>query len=700
VPYDHDTPFTERWPEGWPPLDRITDAHIEPAVHAVIAERAAALATVRDSGLAPSFADVVAIERAHTPVRRVEQVWSVLLTCSGTPARHELAAVVAPLLAEAEADVWLDPHLYARVAAVHARRTELGLDQEDAALLNRIHHQFLRAGAHLDERARHDLRALATREATLRATIEARLSSGLQAAAVHLTTRAELAGLDPDTIDRAATAAAERGLDGWLLTLSGPAEQPVLEHLDDPAVRRRVHEASITRCSRGDEHDTHALVLELVRVRATRARLLGYPHHLAYTNAGLAGRAARLAQAVPTLLRDLVPVAAHAALAEDAALGVTDAAPWDRPYLAARARTGQQGQEQNQAPDVDLRDYLPLTAVLDGAQALIHTLHGIQFRDRPDLPVHEPDAGVWQAVDHDGRVLGLVLLDLHRRPGKRPGAWATEMVAQSHLDGQRAVVALSLNLPPTTPNGRPVLLTLAEAARLWHELGHVVHAMVSEVRYPDDSGFAQVPRVVVEAPSVVQEMWARQPDILAGYARHHRTGAPLPAAAAARLADSQHGGARQLAVDAASYVLDQACHTITADQDIPNLAEFQRRVLADAGLAHVQPRYPVSFFRHILTGDYDAQYGSYTVSDVLSAQLHTTFAALGGPSRAVGDQLRPTLATGATDPDQYLDLVGGRLDPRPLLARLGLTGPAAAQGRSGDVGCPLEPNSTVLLGWG
>ncbi|WP_367139417.1 M3 family metallopeptidase [Saccharothrix sp. HUAS TT1] len=650
------TPLLGPWPDGWPPLDRITDQDVETAVRAAVAARAAALAEIRDDPRPPAFADVTAIELAHAAVWPARQVWSVLLKTAGTPERHALDAVITPLLADSDAAAWLDPALYARVAAVHGRRDELGLDHEDRLLLERVHKGFRRAGAHLGDRDRAVLRTLTGREAELETAIEARLAIGLDDAAVHVTDRAELAGLDDDEVADAARAADRRGLDGWLLTLAAPAVQPILARLENPALRRRVHAASVGRCSHGDG-DTRGLVLELFRLRARRARLLGYRHH---ADLVLTGQTAGSVEAVRDLLRELVPHAVRLAAAEDAALpaGPGPVAPWDRPFLARHAPDS----AGNGAARIDVREYLPLTAVLDGVRSLVRDLFEVRLRDRVGLPAHVPATRVWEAVDAGDRTLGLILLDLHRRPGKRAGAWTTEMTAQSRLLRQRAVVCVSMNLPAPRPDGE-VLLTPDQAATVWHEIGgHAVHAMLSQVRYPADSGFSRLPRDVVEAASVVMEMWALDPALLAGYARHHLTGAPLPAEALAGPGGARCGVGHRLLQDLATSLLDLAWHSIGPDDAIDSVEAFERQVLADAGLAGtgVPPRYLTAFFRHVLVGGYDARYYSYTWCDVLAALLHK--------EDKSGARLRELMTLGALAADRF-----PAPDPTAFLRRLGIT---------------------------
>ncbi|GAA1281689.1 M3 family metallopeptidase [Saccharothrix xinjiangensis] len=656
------------WPSGWPPLHLVADHHVEPAVRAAVEARAAALAAVRDSPALPTFDDVQAIELAHDRLWPIRQAWSVLLKTRSTDARRAVDAVVAPLLADADAAAWLDSALAARVADVHGRRHELGLEHEDLHLVERLHRRFRRAGAHLDPPGRDRLHALTVREAELETAIEARLTSGQDAAAVHVTDPAELAGLDEVDLARAAEAAAEHGLPGWLLTLTGATVQPVLAHLEDADLRRRVHHASTDRCSRGDAHDTRALVVELLRIRAERAGLLGYAHHADYV---LDVQTAGTVGAVRTLLHELAPHAVRLVAAEDAALGAGGpVAPWDRPRLAHQAHHPGDG-----TAEVDVRDYLSLNTVLDGVCNTLVDLFDLRFRPRPDLTPPVPDAWVWEAVDDDGQYLGLVLVDPHRRPGKRAGAWTTELVAQSRLLRRRGAVALCLNLP--RPDARlhgDVLLTPDQAVQVWHEMGHVAHAMLSDVHYPGDAGHARLPRDVVEVPAVVQEMWALDPDVLRDYARHHTTREPIPADLADRLGGARHGTGYRLHEDVAASLVDLALHSLTPDQ-VPEatcLEEHAQRVLADAGLADGVPlRYPVPIFRHIWVGGYDARYYAYTWSDVLSARIHARLGDIG----TAGDRLRAVLARGSAEPELYLELAGGRPDPDALLARLGARSP-------------------------
>ncbi|MGI5507414.1 M3 family metallopeptidase [Lentzea sp. CA-135723] len=662
---DPANPFADQdyWRSGWPPLDRITDEHVVEALTAAIADRAAVLASVRDAARPPVFDDVLEIERAHDLLWPIQQAWSVLLKTAGNPDRHQLNETLAPLRADADAAAWLDAGLAARVAELHDRRDELGLglDEQDLALLDRVHQGFRQAGAHLSSDDRETLRELDGQQARLQAEIERRLGSGLAAAAVHVIDRAELAGLDDAEIADAATAAADRGLAGWLITQSGASVPDVLARLHDAGLRRRVYDAASAHGSSG-EHDTRHLVVDLLRLRARRARLLGYSTHAELVHAELT--AGSLAT-VRGLLHQLAPVAARLAATEDAALGLDGPVPpWDRPLLTARTTsTGGDGQVDPR----EYREYLALDTVLAGVTDLIDSRFGVRFHVRADLRPHVPHAWVWQATDTIGRHLGLVLVDLHRRPGKRAGAWTTELVAQSSRRGRRPVVSLCANLPGaetgTAPNGQ-VLLSPGQAAQLWHEMGHVVHAMLSEVRHPGDAGHASLPRDVIEVTSVVFEHWALDPAVLPGYARHHITGDPIPDALVAQLAATRPGAGVRLVEDVAASLVDLALHDLAPDQ-IPATDDLDRsaaRVLADAGLddTTVPLRYPIAAFRHITVGGYDCRYNSYLLGDILAAQIDKWDECV--------SWMRETMALGALGADRF-----PLPDPAPFLASLGVT---------------------------
>ncbi|KOV84654.1 M3 family metallopeptidase [Nocardia sp. NRRL S-836] len=660
---DQDNPFAypDAWLSGWPPFDRITDQHLSAAVTAGIEIRAAALAAVRDAPHPPVFDDVVEIERAHDLLWPIRQAWSVLLKTAGSAERDELNKTISALLADADAAAWLDADLAARVGDLHGRRAELGLDAQDLALLDRVHDDFQLAGAHLPADARETLRELRGREARLQAEIERRLGSGLAAAAVHVTDRAGLAGLDDAEIADAATAAHSRGLAGWLITQPGTSVPDVLDRLHDEGLRRRVYDAAVSRCSTGDDHDTRQHMVDLLRVRAHHARLLGRATHAELV---LARQTAGSVQAVHDLLHPLAPVAARLVAAEDAALRADGPVqPWDRPLLTARLTSTTAAGDGLGDP----REYLSLGTVLTGVTDLIAGRFDIHFHERRDLRPHVPNAWVWQATDSTGRHLGLVLVDLHRRTGKRGGAWTTELVAQSGRTGRRPVVALCLNLPGTGSSVGPadeVLLSPEQAATLWHEMGHVTHAMLSDVRHPGDAGHASLPRDVVEVFSVIFEHWALDPAVLPGYARHYATGDPIPAALVARLAQTRPGAGVRLLEDVAASLVDLALHDLAPD-DIPAadaLAAFADRVLADAGLGGttVPLRYPLPAWRHITVGGYSARYVAYLRGDILAAQI------------AQQDECVPwmkeTMALGALAADRF-----PIPDPVPFLASLGVT---------------------------
>jgi peptidyl-dipeptidase Dcp len=459
------------------------------------------------------------------------------------------------------------------------------------------------------------------------------------------------------------------------LPLVLPTGQPVLASLRDRELREQVYRASTGRGALGDDHDTRDTVLRMATLRAERARLLGHPNHSAYR---VADATAGTVEAVATLLADLAPPAvanADREAAELAALAGHEIAPWDWAFYTDRLK--------RQRYDLDaatLRPYLELERVIhDGVFHAAGALYGITFSERHDLPTYHPDVRVWEVFDDGGdgagTPLGLFGLDPYARESKRGGAWMNELVGQSGLRGTRPVVMNTLNITKPAP-GEPTLLSIDEVRTLFHEFGHALHGLFSSVRYPTFSG-TSVPRDFVEFPSQVNEMWLEAPEILSRYARHHRTGEPMPAELLERLrAGRDHGQGFATTEYLAASLLDQAWHTLDTDSaaGVTEVLGFEAEVLTKAGVAHplVPPRYRSAYFNHVFGGGYSASYYSYIWSEVLDADTVEWFTEHGGLRRDNGDRFRRELLSrgGAVDPMEAYRAFRGR-DPEvgPLLAR-------------------------------
>ncbi|WP_232661025.1 M3 family metallopeptidase [Pseudonocardia sp. TRM90224] len=661
-------------PFAFPDFDAIREEHFAPAFTAGMAEQRAEVDAITSRREAPTFENtIVALERSGRRLSRVSSVFFTLVGSCSTPGIRAVEAEVAPQLAAHSDAIMLDPALFARIDELHEKRADLDLDPESLRLLERRHRDAVRAGALLGPADQERLRELNAELSALSTAFGAKLQAEANDAAVHVENTALLDGLAPDAVSAAAQAAQARGLPGHLITLVLPTAQPALAALTNRELRERLHTASVTRGARGNEHDTRETVLRMVALRAERARLLGHPHHASWVvEIGTAGTV----DAVDAMLGKLAPVAAANARAE--ADELAEAAghpiePWDRALHAERLR------RERFTLDADmLRPYLELERVLhDGVFFAAERLYGLYFNERDDLTCYHPDARVFDVFREDEHI-GLFVADFYARDSKRGGAWMNSFVTQSHLLGTRPVVLNTLNIPRPA-DGEPTLLSIDSVRTIFHEFGHALHGLLSEVRYPTFAGTG-VPRDFVEFPSQVNEMWLEHPEVLKNYARHHVTGQHLPAELVERLAASRRFGEGFATTEyLAASLLDQAWHRITTDDTVTDVEQFEADAIATAGVAvpTAPPRYRTTYFNHAFASNYSANYYSYIWSEVLDADTVEWFTKNGGLTRANGETFRRELLSrgGSVDPMEAYRAFRGR-DPEigPLLTRRGLTG--------------------------
>ncbi|MGQ0573911.1 MAG: M3 family metallopeptidase [Pseudonocardia sp.] len=670
-------PFREpsSLPHRYPDLAAIREEHFGPAFDEAMARHRAEVDAITADPGPPTFANTLeALERAGAMLRRVSAVFFTLVGSASTPGIRQIEAEVAPRLSAHRDAIVLDPALFARVDALHAARHDLGLDPESLRLLEERHRAAVRAGARLDPAQQERVRVLNAELSTLATEFGNRLLAEANDSAVLVTDPARLDGLAPDAVAAAARAATERGHDGaYLLPMVLPTGQPVLASLTDRALREQVHRASTARNARGNDHDTRGIVTRIAALRAERAALLGHPHHASWVaEDSTAVTTARIDE----LLARLVPPAVRNAEAEAADLAAAAGhpiEPWDRALHAERVR------RDRFAVDADaLRGWFELERVLhDGVFFAAHRLYGLRFTERHDLPTHHPTVRTFDVSDDDGPV-GLLVYDLFARESKRGGAWMNSFAGQSRLLDQRPIVLNTLNLAaPETDAPGPVLLGLDEVRTLFHEFGHALHGLLSDVRYPSFSG-TSVPRDFVEFPSQVNEMWLLHPEVLARYARHHETGEPIPADLVAKLADARRFGEGFATTEyLAAALLDQAWHRLAPGTEVADVEEFESGALAAAGIdvPTVPPRYRSAYFNHVFGGGYSAGYYSYVWAEVLDADAVEWFTERGGLCRANGEVFRRELLArgGSVDPMAAYRAFRGR-DPEigPLLQRRGL----------------------------
>lgn len=668
-------------PFGYPAFDRVRDSHYAPAFSQGMAEHLREVEAIANNPSEPTFENtLVALERSGQLLGRVQRLFFNLVGAHGNDALRAVEKEMAPKLAAHSDAIRLNPALFARVDRLHARLDQLGLDPESRRLLDRTHRDFVRSGARLGETEKTRLKALNAEIATLQTSFAQNVLKETNASAVVVDRREDLAGLTPAEIATAAAAAKAAGQEGkFALRLINTSGQPPLGSLENRAVRERLHQSSLARGSRGGEFDNRAVITRLARLRAERAALLGYPNHAAYQ---LEEQTAGNVTAVNKLLSDLAPAAVANARREAADMqrllereqpGAALAA-WDWDFYAEKVR-----RERYAFDEAQLKPYLEMDRVLrDGVFFAATRLFGITFRERRDLPVYEPTVRVFDVFEADGTPLAIFLADLYARPSKRGGAWMNSYVDQSGLLGTRPVVANHMNIP-RPPDGEPTLLTFDEVNTLFHEFGHALHGMFSAVRYPRFAG-TRVPRDFVEFPSQVNEMWMTWPEVLRHYARHHRTGEPMPKELVEKvLAARKFNQGFATTEYLAASLLDQAWHQLDARQ-VPaaeGALEFEATTLRRAGVdfAPVPPRYRSTYFSHIFTSGYSAGYYSYLWSEVLDADTVEWFKANGGLTRENGDRFRRMLLSrgGSTDAmELYRGFRGGDPDVKHLLERRGL----------------------------
>lgn len=664
---------------GLPDFAHISPTDYRDAVTAAMLSQRRALATLADAsqGQLDPGRVIDAWERAGLDLRRSLSALFTQKNAESTPELDALHTQLAPQLAAHADAIHMDPRLYKILTRLEQGSQDgtISLDPEQAWWLHRQVTDFRRAGAQLGATEQSRLTTINRELATLSARYDELVIVGRNAAAVHLTDPADLAGLTDAQTAQAAQAASDKGLDGWLLELVNTTQQEWLTRLARREVRRRLFEASIDRGTTGPA-DTRELIERIARLRAERAQLLGYPSHAEYVAAdacagdesNVRALLGRMTQVSRRLL-DRDATAYRAAFAELAP--GQELAPWDWQYVAAHQRA------RIAVDDEEVRPYLEFDRVLrDGVLAAAKALYGIGVRPRPDLRGYTADCRVFDVLEEDGTLLGLLIVDPYARPSKQGGAWMTQLADGETLTGQLPVVTLNTNVPRPVAD-QPALLTWDQVITMFHEFGHCLHGLFARPRYPSRSG-ANGPIDYIEFPSQVNEHWAWQPQFIAGFARHHRTGEPIPTELVERLRASAGFDTGYSSFETvAAQQLDQVWHTTPADHlptDPGQVAAFEAAALASRDVADdlVPPRYHSTYFSHIWGNGYAAAYYAYLWAEVMDADTCAWFDTNGGATRTNGDRFRhEVLAHGdAVDVmDAYRRFRGADPDVAHLVAR-------------------------------
>jgi peptidyl-dipeptidase Dcp len=665
-----------------PEFNRIQDGDYQPAIDAGIAQKLRETEAIANAPAPPTFENtLVAMERSGQLLDRVMSVFNAVTGANTNPGLQKIQDYETPRLAALHDSIYLNEKLWKRVESIYNEREKLHLQPEDQRLIWYYHQQFIHAGAMLAEPEKAKLKELNQAESILSNQFINQLLAATKAGAFSTTDKSALAGLNPSQMAAAAQAAANRHEQGWVLPLQNTTQQPELAFLSDRATRKALFEESWNRAERGGPNDTRETIARLARVRAEKAKLLGYPNYAAWK---LSDQMAKTPQTALDFMNALVPAATEKAREEAKELQAMihpthpeDGAgfqlqPWDWEYYSEQVRKAKYDLDESQ-----VRPYFELNNVLEnGVFYAAHLLYGITFQERKDIPVYAPDVRVFEVFDADGKPLSLFYCDYFKRDNKNGGAWMDSFVGQSKLLGTLPVIYNVANFTKPAP-GEPALISFDDVTTMFHEFGHALHGMFSDTEYPSLSG-TSVPRDFVELPSQFNEHWALYPQVFHHYARNYTTGEPMPAELEAKLrkaAKFNQGYALTELLAAAE--LDMQWHTLPADAPLQDPDAFQREALEHThlNLHTVPPRYRSSYFMHIWGNGYAAGYYAYLWSEMLDDNAFQWFESHGGPTRANGQRFREMILSRGNTEDlnrMYDTWLGGKPTIEPMLKNRGL----------------------------
>ena len=639
-------PFAQRSALDYelPPFALIKEEHYLPAFYEGCTQQLAEVQAILDTPGAATFENtIVALEKSGQMLMRTLLVFFNKSSSDTNDAMDKIEEEMAPKLAAHQDAINLNPALYARIKSLYDNRESIGLNTEDAWLLERYYKDLIHAGAHLSESERDRLKELNEELSKLETQFSKNVLADTNDLAVLVDTIEELDGLSENEIESAAAAAKDRGHEGkWLIGMVNFSGNPVLDSLTNRALRKKIMQDSLLKGNRANENDNKPVILKVVKLRAERAKLFGKNTHAEHV---IAVQTAEHPDNVHAMLRKIAPAAVRNAGAEAQDLkksAGTEIESWDWGFYTEQVRL-----EKYNIDTTKMRPYFELESVLkNGIFFAANKLFGISFKERPDLVTYHPEARAFEVLNEDGSKLGLFIGDFYTRDSKRGGAWMNNLVDQNFLFNQLPVVVNNLNIPKP-PAGKPTLLTFSETTTLFHEFGHALHGLLSQVKYPRVSG-TSVQRDFVEFPSQVNEMWILWPEVVENYARHFETGEKLPQEwidnlDAASTFNEGHATTSYLA----AAILDLAWHSLTAEEaaKVTDVEAFEAQAIKDYGLdfAPVPTRYRSTYFSHIFAGGYSAGYYGYIWSEVLDADTVDWFKENGGLQRKNGEHFRNSL---------------------------------------------------------
>ena len=632
-----------RLPFEAPPFDKIKDSDYQPAIEAGMAQELREMDDIVQNAAAPTFENtIVAMERTGRLLSRALDAFHAVSEANTNPTLQAIKTELAPRLAAHEDAIHLNDKLFRRVETLFKKRDSLQLDAESLRLIEVVYDQFVHAGANLSDTDKAQLKQLNEEASALSDAFGTKLLDATKDGAYETSDQTALAGLSAAQIAAAAQAAHDRGVQGYVIALQNTTQQPVLGSLTERKTRAAIFQNSWLRAERGNDNDTRDTLARLAQLRAQRAALLGFPSHAAWK---LEDQMAKTPDAALQFMDALVPLATAKAAAEAAGIQAVINAQkggfalqaWDWDFYAEQVRKAQY--DLNQA---EVKPYFELNNVLEnGVFYAAHLLYGISFKERKDIPVYQSDVRVFEVKDVNGKPLALFYCDYFKRDNKNGGAWMSQFVEQSKLMNTRPVIYNVANLPKPAP-GQPALISFNDVITMFHEFGHALHGMFSNVKYPTLSGTSTA-RDFVEFPSQFNEHWAIHPDVFGHYARHHDSGAPMPAELAEKLVRAKNfNEGYSLTELLAAAELDMQWHVLTANAPLQDPDAFEKQALAKTHLdiAAVPPRYRSTYFSHIWGSGYSAGYYAYLWTQMLADDGYQWFEDHGGLTRANGDRFR------------------------------------------------------------
>jgi len=667
-----------------PPFDKIKDDDFQPAIEAGMAQQQAEIQAIADNTAAPTFDNtIVAMEKSGLLFDRATAAFYGVTGANTNPTLQQIKTIEAPKMAAHQDFIFLNTKLFARVAAIYKQRATLNLDPESVRLVERYYDDFVHAGANLSEDEKTQLRKLNEEISSLSDAFNTKLLAATKDGAYATTDKAALAGFSDARIAAAAQAAAGRKVEGFVIPLQNTTQQPDLVSLSNRATRQTIFEHSWNRAERGDANDTRDTIAHLAQLRAQKAKLLGFPSFAAWK---LEDQMAKTPEAALKFMDAIVPAATAKAAREAADIqGVIDTQKggfqvqtYDWDFYAEQVRKA-----RYDIDDVQVKPYFELDNVLqNGVFYAANQLYGITFKERHDIPVYQPDVRVFEVFDVNGKHLALFYCDYFKRDNKNGGAWMSQFVGQSRLLETSPVVYNVANLPKPV-EGEPALISFTDVITMFHEFGHALHGMFSDAEYPTLSGTSTA-RDFVEFPSQFNEHWAIYPTIFAHYAKHYKTGAPMPEELAARIlkAATFNKGYDMTELLAAAE-LDMQWHFLAPDAPLQKPDEFEKQALDKTHLnvSYVPPRYRSSYFAHIWGSGYSAGYYAYLWTEMLADDAYQWFDEHGELTRANGDRFRQMILSRGNTEDlakMYEAWRGAPPSTKAMLKHRGLeeSGPA------------------------